>query len=152
VERKYVNDNLDKVREGSDTLIALAVYPADFKLKLTNKETMPKPELDKFISTESKKGTEGLEYFYVEKYRRTASAFSTIILTLLAVSLTSRKIRGGLGIYIVSGLLLSGIYVIMQQFSTVFSTKGNLDPMLGTWIPNIFFAIISVILLLRAPK
>jgi lipopolysaccharide export system permease protein len=152
VERTYVDDNRDIIRKGTDTLMALNVAPEDFNLKLSNKETMPKPELDKFIASESRKGTEGLAFFYVEKYRRSASAFSTIILTLMGVSLTSRKIRGGLGIYIVSGLVLSGAYVIMQQFSTVFSTKGNLDPLLGTWIPNIFFAAISIILLWRAPK
>jgi len=152
VERNYINDYNDVLREGGDTLFKLNVYPEDFKLKLNNKETMPRKELDEFIARESKKGTEGLEYFYVEKYRRTASAFSTIILTLIAVSLTSRKIRGGLGIYIVAGLLMSGIYVILQQFSTVFSTKGDLDPFVGTWIPNLLFLFIAVILIIRAPK
>ena len=152
MERTYIDALNDRVSKGSDTLVAINVEPEDFNLKLDIKETMNRRELDRFIESEARKGKEGLQYFYVEKYRRTASAFSTIILTLIGVALTSRKIRGGLGIYIVSGLTLSGAYVIMQQFSTVFSTKGNLDPLLGTWIPNIFFAIISLVLLWRAPK
>jgi lipopolysaccharide export system permease protein len=49
-------------------------------------------------------------------------------------------------------MLLSGAYVIIQQFSTVFATKGSLDPRMAVWVPNLIFGVIAVLLVMRAPK
>lgn len=57
-----------------------------------------------------------------------------------------------MGLYIVAGMLLSGAYIIIQQFSTVFATKGDLNPLIAVWIPNFIFGIIAVFLIIRAPK
>ena len=88
----------------------------------------------------------------IEKYKRTAVPISAIILTVIAFAMTTKKRRNGMGIYIVAGLAISGIYIMIQQFSAVFSTKGNLEPIWGAWIPNIFFAIVAIILIWRSPK
>ncbi|MCB0511484.1 MAG: LptF/LptG family permease, partial [Bacteroidetes bacterium] len=91
-------------------------------------------------------------FYELERYRRSAVPFSVIILTLIGVALTTHKVRNGMGIYLVLGLLISGAFIIIQQFSGVFATKGNLDPMLGAWIPNFIFAIVALLLIYRAPK
>ncbi len=130
----------------------LGFIPEDLKKKIDYKEAMTTPELEAYIAEEKRKGATDVEFYEVEKYRRTAVPFGTIILTLIAVSMTTKKVRNGMGIYIVSGLLISGLYVLLQQFSAVFSTKGSLDPILGSWIPNIIFGIVSIFLIFRAPK
>ena len=126
--------------------------PTDLKENLDYKEGMTTPELVEYIEKERLKGSENLDFYYIERYRRTAIPCGTFILTLIAVSMTSRRRRGGLGIYLVAGLALSGLYVMIQQFSAVFATKGNLDPMLASWVPNILFGILSIWLIRRAPK
>jgi lipopolysaccharide export system permease protein len=66
--------------------------------------------------------------------------------------MTTKRMRNGMGLYIVAGMLLSGAYVIIQQFSTVFATKGSLDPRMAVWVPNLIFGVIAVLLVMRAPK
>lgn len=78
--------------------------------------------------------------------------FSAVILTLIGVSLSSRKVRGGIGLHLGFGLALSFAYILFMQVSTTFATKGNLHPLLAVWIPNIIFGIIGLFLYKMAPK
>ena len=87
-----------------------------------------------------------------EKHRRISNPFSVFILTLIGVAVSSRKVRGGIGMQIGFGLALSFTYIFFMQFATQFSLKGNLNPMLAMWIPNLIYLAIGVILYLRAPK
>ena len=81
-----------------------------------------------------------------------ANAFATFILTFSGVSISSRKIRGGMGLHLGIGLLISFSYILFMQFSTVFATNGNMNPLLAVWLPNILFAIIGVFVYRTAPK
>lgn len=149
---RKVNGTSDIVAMGNDTLLKLPITKNEYVRQDYDMETMTTKELKQFIIDQIHKGNENVKIFEVEKYRRTAIPFSTIILTLIAVAMTTKKVRNGMGLYIVAGMLLSGAYIIIQQFSTVFATKGNLDPFIAVWIPNIIFGIIAFLLILRAPK
>ena len=142
----------DEVRRGADTFMLLPISTKEYVRQNYDIETMTTSELKKFIVDQIHKGNENVKLYEVEKYRRTAIPFSTIILTLIAVAMTTKKMRNGMGLYIVAGMLLSGAYIIIQQFSTVFATKGNLDPFTAVWIPNIIFGVLAVLLIMRAPK
>ncbi len=142
----------DSLSKGGDTLMTLPVTPKEYAKQNYDIETMTTKELNRFIIDQIHKGNENVKIYEVERYRRTALPFSTIILTLIAVAMTTKKVRNGMGLYIVAGMLLSGAYIIIQQFSTVFATKGNLDPLIAVWIPNFIFGMIAVLLVLRAPK
>lgn len=144
--------NRDTVSKGMDTVMTLPVTAKEYAKQNYDIETMTTKELNKFIVDQIHKGNENVKVYEVERYRRTAIPFSTIILTLIAVAMTTKKVRNGMGLYIVAGMLLSGAYIIIQQFSTVFATKGNLDPLIAVWIPNLIFGVIAVLLILRAPK
>jgi len=152
LERKAVNDEEDALRNEERANFTWGFKPMDFLTKINTKESMTTPELLRFIKEQEEKGAENLQFYEVEKYRRTAVPVSTLILTVIAYAMTTKKRRNGMGIYIVAGLAISGIYVMLQQFSTVFSTKGNLEPIWGAWIPNILFSFVALILLWRAPK
>jgi lipopolysaccharide export system permease protein len=149
--RKLSKDK-DEVRKGIDTMMVLPVSPREYVKQTYDIETMTTKELKTFIADQIRKGNENVKLYEVENYRRTALPFSTIILTLIAVAMTTKKVRNGMGLYIVAGMLMSGAYIIIQQFSTVFATKGNLDPLIAVWIPNMIFGIIAVLLIIRAPK
>ncbi len=142
----------DDVRSGRDTFLTLPVSPKEYVKQNYDIETMTTKELKKFIVDQIHKGNENVKIYQVEKYRRTAIPCSTIILTLIAVAMTTKKMRNGMGLYIVAGMLLSGAYVIIQQFSTVFATKGDLNPLIAVWIPNAIFGVVALLLILRAPK
>ena len=126
--------------------------PSDFSTRLNNVETMNRPELDKFIAEEKMRGSDEIAYFELEKYRRTSMPFATFILTLIGVSMASRKTRGGIGLHIGLGMLISFSYILFLQVSSTFATNGNLSPLMAVWIPNILYFFIALILLRLAPK
>ena len=129
---------------------SLAFYPAEFNRRDNFVETMDTPELNKYIDQEILRGSEEVPFYLVEKYRRFSYPFATFILTIMGVSLSSRKVRGGIGVQIGVGILLSFTYIMFMQISQTFATNGNLPAWLAVWIPNIFFTIIAIFLLKRA--
>ena len=70
--------------------------------------------------------------------------FSAFILTIIGVGLASRKVKGGLGLHLGLGLLLSFSYILFMQISTVFAINGGAPPSLSVWIPNILYSIIAL--------
>lgn len=142
----------DLLIKGTDTLMYLPITPKDFSHQVYDMETMTTDKLQSFISDQKMKGAENTKFYELERYRRTAVPFSVIILTIIGMALTTHKVRNGMGIYLVLGLLISGAFIIIQQFSSVFTTQGNLNPLLGAWLPNMIFSVVAVILVIRAPK
>lgn len=151
--REFKNDIEQVISKGRelDTLIP-NMKPADFKEERKYFEMMTNPELNSYIEEQTARGVGNLEEFYIEKYRRIASPFSAFILTLIGVSLASRKVRGGMGLHIGVGIGLSFSYILFMTISTTFAINGNMNPLLAVWIPNILFAMIGIYLYYRAPK
>jgi lipopolysaccharide export system permease protein len=89
---------------------------------------------------------------FLENYNRTSIPFSVFVLTLIGVSISSRKIRGGIGMQIGIGIALSFIYILLLRFSEVFIQVGVASPLLAAWIPNFLFIIVAVVLYIKAPK
>ncbi|MEO5591057.1 MAG: LptF/LptG family permease [Chitinophagaceae bacterium] len=50
------------------------------------------------------------------------------------------------------GIVAAATFVIMDRFSIVFSSKGQLHPMLAAWLPNIIFMVITFFVYRKAPK
>jgi lipopolysaccharide export system permease protein len=133
-----------------DTVIFLK--PGDFIQNLHEIETMNFRELQGFIDNERLKGSENIRFYLVEKHKRIAFPFATLVLTIIGVALSSRKVRGGIGLHLGMGLLLSFSFILFMQISTTFATNGNLPAALAVWIPNIVYAILGLYLLKTAPK
>jgi lipopolysaccharide export system permease protein len=88
----------------------------------------------------------------LEKYKRFVYPFSAYILTLMGVSLSSRKVRGGIGLPLGLGIFLSFTYILFIQFANMFALKGGLSPLVAVLVPNIIFGILGIYLLIKAPK
>ena len=109
-------------------------------------------ELNEYINKEGIKGSEQLVYHKIEKHKRNAFPFASIILTLIAVAIASRKTKGGVGIHLGIGILIAFTYILFMQVSTTFATNSNLEPILAVWIPNFCYIILASFLLYKAPK
>lgn len=142
----------DKITSGTELDTAFNFKPEDLSLLENNKEEMTTPELKEYIKYMYRTGQQDIEFFEVERYRRTSSAFSIYLMTLIGVSVASRKVRGGLGWHIVLGIGLSALYEITMKFTVTFSTNASLPPILGVWIPNFLYAGLALFLLKKAPK
>lgn len=134
--------------------IKIDFTPKDMVRFLSKIEVLPYFELKQFIIKEKQKGSSRIEFFEVEMYKRTAFPFATFILTIIGVSISSRKIRGGVGLHIALGLVLSCIYILFMHISTTFATSGStqLRPLLAVWLPNIIFSFIALFLYRNAQK
>lgn len=146
------NELRETIRTGEHLDTFFNLKPSDFQKKVNLKEAMTTPELSVFIEEEKVKGAPYIEFYQVERYRRTAVPFATFILTIIAFAISSRKVRGGVGLHLFIGIAISSTYILLLQFATTFATNGNLSPLLSVWLPNLLFAIISVYLLIKAPK
>ncbi len=142
----------DSITQGDTLKTSLPVKPSDFSQYTDIVETMGMPELNKFIKRRKMQGAENLEAYLVEKHGRFSYPFSTFILTLMGVILSSRKIRGGMGMQIGLGIALSFAYLLFMRFATMYALRGSIDAVFAVWIPNIIFAFVAVALYRFAPK
>jgi lipopolysaccharide export system permease protein len=126
--------------------------PEDFTRYTNQMELMTSGELSRFLQYEQDKGLDSGKKYSIELYRRSAEPFTLFILTLIGVAVASRKVRGGMGFHIASGVIMGATYVILSKFSTTFSTNLTLHPMLGVWIPNIIFSVVAWYLVKTAQK
>jgi len=152
----YINREIkgkeELVTKGTKIDTALIIKPEDFSRDPSYVVTMTYHELDEYIHLLQLQGSEELKVFLVEKHNRIASPFAVFILTLIGVSLSSRKMRGGIGMNVGIGLALSFSYIFFQQFASQFSLKGNLSPLIAMWIPNLIYMVIALVLYKLAPK
>ena len=151
----YIRDikgNQEIITKGKEIDTTLTITPKDFSRDPDFVGTMTSRELDDYINLLRLQGSDELKLFLIEKYRRFANPFAVFILTLIGVSLSSRKIRGGIGMNIGIGLGLSFSYILFLQFASQFCLKGNLSPILAMWIPNIIYSGIALVLYKLAPK
>lgn len=130
----------------------LNLKPSDFSKQLDNLETMNYMQIREFIKEEELKGSDNIPFYEVEKHKRIAFPFATVVLTLIGVSLSSRKLRGGIGMHLGVGITISFTFILFMQISTTFSTYSNLPSFIGVWIPNVIFTVLGLYLLKVAPK
>jgi lipopolysaccharide export system permease protein len=149
---REIKGNQEIITQGRQIDTTLTIMPNDLSRDPGFVGTMTYRELEDYIDLLRLQGSDELKLFLIEKHRRFANPFAVFILTLIGVSLSSRKIRGGIGMNIGIGLILSFSYILFLQFASQFSLKGSLGPMLAMWIPNILYSIIAFVLYKMAPK
>lgn len=149
---RHLTDSTERLESGKLLDTTLNMKPADFKVFRKMTETMTLSELDDYIAEQRLQGVSQIEVSLVEKYKRYAAPFSAFILTLIGVSLASRKVRGGTGAQMGFGLLISFSYILFQQVSAQFAISGNWNLLVAVWLPNFIFIIVAIILYRLAPK
>lgn len=115
-------------------------------------QSMAIGRLNRFIRQQKDKGSEMIKVFEVERAQRFSYPFSTFILTLIGVSLSSRKVRGGTGLHIGVGITLCFTYILLARFAQEFAKNGVLPPAISVWLPNLLFAAVAIYLYRKAPK
>ena len=130
----------------------LDMRPEDFEVRDNAYSAMPMSVLNKNIEKAKLRGTGELTDMLFEKYHRFVYPLSTYVLTLIGVSLSSRKVRGGIGLPLGLGIILCFTYIIVERFALVFSTKGGAPPLISVFVPNFLFGAFGYYLYLKAPK
>jgi len=133
-----------------DTLIQME--PVDLVYSKGQQETFTSPELRDYISKQINRGSSNVVQYQVEYHKRIASSFAAFILTIIGASLSSRKRKGGMGMYLGAGLAMSFMYIMLQTISATFAINAGTPPILAAWIPNIIFAFVAYLCYRKAPN
>ena len=142
----------EKLESGQKLDTIIVMEPKDFFYVRGQQETMTVPELDEFIDRQKLRGAAGVSTFEVEYHKRFATPFAAFILTLIGVSLSCEKRKGGMGASIGVGIALSFTYILFQTVSSTFAINAGWLAMFVVWLPNIIFAIIAAVLYRRTPQ
>ncbi|MBD1430684.1 LptF/LptG family permease [Sphingobacterium litopenaei] len=142
----------EKMDKGDKRDTTLDMLPRDFETYENVFTAMTTKELNERITKEETRGTGMMTDLLLEKYKRWISPFAAFILTMMGVALSSKKVRGGIGLSLGIGIGLSFTFLVLNQFTTMFALKGGFPPLLAVLTPSIMFLILTLILLKKAPK
>lgn len=154
--KNYMIREMDGMREtittGERLDSIINMDPRDFLISKGQQQTMTSSELDEYIARQKRRGFANIKEFQIEYHQRIAMSFAAFILTVIGASLSARKVKGGMGLYLGIGLALSFSYILFQTVSATFAINGNTPPIVAVWIPNILYTIIAVYLYRKAPR
>ncbi len=142
----------EHISAGTRKDTTLMIVPADFLISENDCETMTNPELAEYIDRQKKRGMGNIQTFEIEYHKRIANVVSFFILTVIGVSLSSYKKKGGMGLNIGIGLGLSFSYILFMTVTSSFAVSGLVSPMIASWIPNILYTFIAIYLYRKAPR
>jgi lipopolysaccharide export system permease protein len=149
---RYINGLDEIVNTGAYKDTTLNLKPEEFKRRKSFVQTMGYKELNDFIEEAVFKGSEKITRYLVERQTRFAYPFATFILTVIGVAMSSRKVRGGIGLHIGLGLLISASYILFMQIFTSFALTSGASVLVAVWTPNILYGLLALYLLKIAPK
>ncbi len=142
----------EKLESGEKLDTIIVMEPRDFFYVRGQQETMTIPELKEFIDRQRLRGAAGISTFEVEYHKRFATPFAAFILTLIGVSLSCEKRKGGMGASIGVGIALSFTYILFQTVSSTFALNAGWPAMFAVWLPNLVFAVVAFVLYKRTPQ
>ena len=142
----------ETMTQGSVMDTLLNIDPRDFLISKNDEQTMTSPELKEYINKQKARGVANIKNFEIEYERRIAMTAASFILTIIGLSLSSRKVRGGIGLNIGLGLLLSFSYILFMTVTSTFAVSGYTSPRVAMWIPNFVYIIIAAVLYYRASR
>ena len=142
----------EKITKGDRIDSIINMEPSDFLIMKNQQEMLTSPQLSDYIEKQKRRGFANIKEFEIEYHKRIAMSFASFILTIIGVSLSSRKTKGGMGLHLGIGLGLSFSYILFQTITSTFAINGNVPPVIAVWIPNILYAGIAFFLYQKAPK
>ena len=142
----------EEIKTGSEIDTTIMMEPMDLVFFKGQQETFTSPELRAYISKQQERGSQNVVQYEVEYHKRIAMSFASFILTVIGASLSSRKRKGGMGLYLGIGLALSFAYILLQTISATFAINAGTPALLAEWIPNILYVFIAYFCWRQAPN
>lgn len=140
----------ESMRKGASLDTVISMEPRDLIISKNDQEMLTTPELDTYVTKQKQRGVANITQFEIEKEKRYAMTAAAFILTLIGMSLSSRKVKGGMGVNIGIGLVLSFSYILFSTVTSSFAVSGITTPRIAMWIPNAVYLIIGIVLYKRA--
>ena len=142
----------EQITQGNEKDTVIVMEPTDLVYSKGQQETFTSPELLAYISKQQSRGSGNVVQYEVEYHKRIATSFASFILTIIGASLSARKRKGGMGLYLGIGLVLSFSYIMLQTISATFAINAGFPPIIAAWMPNIIFAVVAYFCYRQAPN
>jgi lipopolysaccharide export system permease protein len=150
--RDFLEDGSERLSLRAKMDTVLNMDDQDFGLRAEISGAMTWDELNEFIEEQKLGGSGRVAQFEIEKYNRTAGPFSIFVLTLIGVSIASRKQRGGTGLHLMLAVIIGFVFVFISRMTAVSAMTIGFSASLAVWIPNILFLFVGIWLYKRAQK
>ncbi len=150
--RDYGTGLQDRIRSGSQMDTTLSLTVQDFYLNKRTIGQLDREALNQLIQTQKERGDKNVMFAEIEKNNRLAMPFSAFVLTIIGVSLSTRKRRGGIGWNIALGIAIGFTYILFMKFSEMFVHTDTLPAWIALWLPNILYTILAAYLYHRASQ
>jgi len=152
--RTFQADRTESILVSNDDFLdtTLNLEPRDFVRYINEAEMMTTPEIQEFIAYERSKGLDAGRKMASEVHRRSADPYTIIVLTIIGAAVAARKVRGGVGVHLASGIIIGAVYILMSRFALTFASQLDINAALAVWLPNICFTLIAIWLVFRAQK
>ncbi len=151
-QRRVILDEGEDVTYGALMDTTLVIFPKDFQSQHRLWETLTLPELTDKIKEIKRRGLEGAKIYQVEKYFRYTMPFTVFVLVFIGVIVSSRKSRGGTGLQIAIGFIISFIFIIFVITSRGVAEGGLISPIIAVWIPNVVFSFVGMFMYKYVPR
>jgi lipopolysaccharide export system permease protein len=151
-QKRVITDSTEHVTIGDSLVMDLVILPKDFQSQHRLWETLTLPELDEKVNELNFRGLEGARVYEVEKYFRYTMPFTVIVLVFIGVIVSSRKTRGGTGLQIALGFIISFIFIIFVITSRGIAEGGVISPIVAVWIPNVVFSGVGLFMYKYVPR
>lgn len=145
-------EDRERIVKGRQLDTIIPFEPRDFLIAANDHEKMTSPQLDEYIARQKDRGVANIKSFEVERERRYAMTAAAFILTVIGMTLSVKKVKGGMGLNIGIGLVLSFSYILFMTITQTFALSGLTSPFVAMWIPNFIYIVIAVILYRRASR
>lgn len=142
--QRNITETGEEIRKGPKLDTILPFNVTDFGQRMEYAATMSSPELYSYINKERSRGNEEIVNYELEFHQRSSSPIATYILTIIAVCVSCRKSRGGLGLNLAIGLCVAVLYIFCMKITSVAATNAGMAPALSVWLPNLLFGIIAI--------
>ena len=143
VTERKINGLHQKLTETPTMQMNFNFKPRDLQRDEYMKDKLTTPDLNEFIKLEKVRGAGDVNALLLEKNNRNANPVSVFILTIIGACIASRKIRGGSGFHLAIGVLICVLYILIGRFASVFALKGNFNPIVAAWLPNVAFGLLA---------
>lgn len=149
VKRDFKDDR-EYIEKGRQLDTTIAFEPRDFLISTVDHEKMTSDELSEYIRRQKMRGVANIKSFEVERERRIAMTAAAFILTIIGMTLSVKKVKGGMGLNIGVGLVLSFSYILFMTITQTFALSGLTSAFIAMRIPNFIYIIIAIFLYRRA--
>ena len=150
----YIRRDFEGMREqmtrGTRLDTIIPVQPYELFITAEQAQEMTNTELRDYMEKQAARGAGNIQAFETEYHKRWASPIGAFIMTLLGVTMSSKKVRGGMGKNLGIGIVLTAAYILFSTVSTTFSVNGVMSPFMSAWLPNFLFLAIGIVLYIRA--